>query len=438
MFESFGAWLNQTVLVLVGGNQEAVGIVTAVVLSTLIYSAKRLPYTIYRAIKRRIVKTIVIDDSMPLGSQSIKNFNSFIYRNRSGLFTQKYSNYSGAYALPPGVHFLLYSGKLWSVVVSIHEPTGSRREACTKVSISTVTFSKKLMDKTLKEITTKKPYEGLSIYQYTSDGSRTGSSVSLTRTPQKDEKGINNLVYNAELENTIINDIGSFLDRKQWYEDKGIPYRKTYMLEGPPGTGKTSLIKFIALKYGIVVTTCSINNPRISEAITSTGDQLELILIEDVDRCGKANKSSFDNDNFKNDSEVMHDLGTVLNTFDGIVPIKNRIIIFTTNHVTKLDDAFLRPGRIDKIVHVGYLETSDIVTFLERNYGDVPESIIERLDAINGNIRTCDVFTSWKVSPESIEGFVDDLSMSIDKENSKAFATHKHLGHTELETTKST
>jgi chaperone BCS1 len=46
----------------------------------------------------------------------------------------------------------------------------------------------------------------------------------------------------------IKNDVLDFLSPKttQWYVDKGIPYRRGYLLHGPPGCGKTSFIQALA------------------------------------------------------------------------------------------------------------------------------------------------------------------------------------------------
>jgi len=55
------------------------------------------------------------------------------------------------------------------------------------------------------------------------------------------------------------------------------------------------------------------------------------------------------NQNKKEQPTTNHNinLSHLLNLIDGVVEMHGRIIIMTTNHVDKLDDALIRPGRID-------------------------------------------------------------------------------------------
>jgi chaperone BCS1 len=45
-------------------------------------------------------------------------------------------------------------------------------------------------------------------------------------------------------------------------------------------------------------------------------------------------------------------LSSILNAIDGVGSQEGRILIITTNHITRLDEALIRPGRVDKTVEL--------------------------------------------------------------------------------------
>jgi len=57
-------------------------------------------------------------------------------------------------------------------------------------------------------------------------------------------------------------------------------------------------------------------------------------------------------------------LGTVLNTLDGIDEVSDVVSIFTTNQVQLFDSAFIRPGRIDKVMSFSDPTKEQMHTFL--------------------------------------------------------------------------
>lgn len=58
----------------------------------------------------------------------------------------------------------------------------------------------------------------------------------------------------------------------------------------------------------------------------------------------------------------------ILNVLDGVVDTPGRIVIMTTNHPEMLDPALIRPGRIDKKLHLGYMAGLDVIEMLEHYF----------------------------------------------------------------------
>ena len=62
----------------------------------------------------------------------------------------------------------------------------------------------------------------------------------------KKPRSLESVVLDTDLSNNIMNDIKEFQNSAPWYLEKGVPYRRGYLLYGPPGTGKTSFTQAIA------------------------------------------------------------------------------------------------------------------------------------------------------------------------------------------------
>lgn len=60
-------------------------------------------------------------------------------------------------------------------------------------------------------------------------------------------------------------------------------------------------------------------------------------------------------------------LSSLLNIFDGINTPDGSICIFTTNHIEKLDSAFLRDGRMDFKMEIGEIGKKEIIDFMAKN-----------------------------------------------------------------------
>ena len=153
----------------------------------------------------------------------------------------------------------------------------------------------------------------------------------------------------------IIEDLEKFLkpDTKLRYNQLGINYKRTYLLEGLPGTGKSSLILALAshFNYNIAVVTFSpkITDIDLIKMLRSLEDRFDdeskkvFFIFEDIDCLFKERKS---HDEQRNNITF----SGLLNALDGIVTRENMICFITTNYKHNLDNALIRPGRVDFIM----------------------------------------------------------------------------------------
>ena len=148
------------------------------------------------------------------------------------------------------------------------------------------------------------------------------------------------------LKTALQSDIESFTNSstREWYEKHQIPYRRGYLLHGPPGTGKTSTVCAIATKlkkdvHRLSLVSPSLDDDSLTSAVYSVDDG-GIIVMEDLD-------SLFGHFRTKTEDFRVTFSG-LLNAIDGIQDATRGVIfVFTTNHTEGIDPALRRPGRVD-------------------------------------------------------------------------------------------
>ena len=175
---------------------------------------------------------------------------------------------------------------------------------------------------------------------------------------KQDKRDESTLYYDDKFIKEVIGDIEDFRSKevKDIYTRLGITYKKCYLFEGPPGTGKSSMIYGIASKFGLDIAYLNIHDElKCSGLIESIRKIPEnsILVIEDIDAIFEKRD--------KKDMCQKVTFSALLNSIDGVIkPSEGSIIIFTTNYKDKLDEALKRPGRIDKIVSFNYASKEQI------------------------------------------------------------------------------
>ncbi len=171
-----------------------------------------------------------------------------------------------------------------------------------------------------------------------------GGTISIVRTQTKRRR--ETLAIEDEIDRAIFDDIDRFLTSRDVYRQRGIPWRRGYLLYGPPGTGKSSLIQAIASHYDRQLVSLSLTDMDDSALLRAWSEitATSVIALEDIDSVFAGRRSL---------GELS--FSALLNTLDGAGAVEGSIAFLTTNHREQLDPALTRPGRCDREFKLGYL-----------------------------------------------------------------------------------
>ncbi|KAF8749742.1 hypothetical protein HU200_012541 [Digitaria exilis] len=179
------------------------------------------------------------------------------------------------------------------------------------------------------------------------------------------------LAMDPKVKEAIMDDLRAFKEGKDYYAKVGKAWKRGYLLFGPPGTGKSTMIAAMAnfLEYDVYdleLTAVESNSVLRSLFIETTGKS--IIVIEDIDRSVNITSTS------KEDYGAKLTLSGMLNFIDGLWSAcgGERIIVFTTNNKDKLDPALIRRGRMDRHIEMSYCRY-EAFKMLANNYLHIEE-----------------------------------------------------------------
>lgn len=167
-------------------------------------------------------------------------------------------------------------------------------------------------------------------------------------------RSLDSVLLPENIKTEIQEDLQEFLNNDAWYADKHIPWRRGYLLEGIPGSGKTSLIRALASHFNLNLYMIPLQEVTDGQLVSLLNQaQKGIVLLEDIDRVGQGAKLTFSG---------------LLNALDGALSIDGRIVCMTSNYAETLDEALIRPGRIDRRFRFDYAKKPEIAKLYERFY----------------------------------------------------------------------
>lgn len=169
-----------------------------------------------------------------------------------------------------------------------------------------------------------------------------------------------------------------WVENEKWFRSKSVPWRRGWLLYGPPGCGKSTLTRAMAMHFDLPIFSIDLSTHDNESFVRAWGEISSstpaLALIEDIDSVfnGRENVSATN----KNRDALTFDC--LLNSISGVGNSEGVFLVITTNRPETLDAALgvvdngrsSRPGRIDRVIELGYMQRREREIVAKHILGD--------------------------------------------------------------------
>lgn len=360
-------------LELIAGNQLLVGLVGATATGALLYGLRQVPIKLGLALREAFSVTLTIDSD----DASYAHVSVWLAQHRAArrarrlMMAESYDYQQGRWSLQitlgAGWHLVMEAGRPLLVHRHVQEADslgkalgGGRQQRLTLITLG--------RDQTaLREVVAgaERQYRGFGMVEVLF-----WSGGCYEVADRRPARNLDTIFIPDDQKRRLVADLTGFVAARDAYRRRGVPWRRGIFLEGPPGTGKTSLIQALAGLIGrsvYVVNLSSLSGDNdLIRAVNQVGWD-GVLVIEDIDairasqdRGGPAAAVPLPGPAGPTAEQPRGvTLSGLLNAIDGLTAREGRILFITSNHPDKLDPALIRPGRVDRREHIGKLTRPD-------------------------------------------------------------------------------
>lgn len=393
-------------------------------LGVLTYFLRNVPLRIWNFIKRQATTSLSFTSAgIGTNMETFGNFLTWYEKKRWSKFSRSISltgmwthgdNVNDGTVVGPGdgKHFFFYKNRpCWMTRSRMQEGTGF--QVTYEIQITMLGRNRQAILDMVEEFRYKPGEDTIGVYIMNGEG--------WIRLADVTKRPLKTVVIKREMKEQLVGTIKRWMDSKDWYTNRGLPYKLTIVLTGLPGTGKTSLIKALAshFRMNVCMINLSLMTDHTFERALSTAPANSFVVIEDFDsstatharkalvgkvkskettatKDGDVSETTTETTKAGDSQNLLSDLmgaslltlSGILNALDGILSLDGKIVFMTTNVYETLDPALIRKGRVDYTYELTKLSHAEIRDYIELMFpGAVVPSDVVYEDALGCDLQ---------------------------------------------------